>query len=276
MKNFVDWKWLEENKDREDLILIDARADLIDPLEGINAYNEGHIEGAQFVSLEEVMTGEIDRHGGRHPLPDIDKFTADMKKLGMGNDSTVIIYDDGNIAMAARLLWLLRYFGKKNLYILQGGIKKWIDNGGELTSEIPDIKESDSLDLSINEEMKIDMKYVKSIIDKENKVIVDARSNERYIGKVEPLDRIPGHIPSSLNYPWTELVKDGEILSLDELEDKFKDLKDKEEIVIHCGSGITGIVNLLLMEEIGLKAKLYPGGYSDWISYQDNDVIKEV
>lgn len=275
MKNFVDYKWLIENKDSENLLILDARAGLTDPLEGINAYNKGHIVGAQFVSLEDVMTGEVSTHGGRHPLPDINKFTEDMKSLGMRNNSKVIIYDDGNIAMAGRLFWLLRYFRKEDVFILKGGIEEWKDNGGETTTEIPNIKKSDSLELEINEDMKIDMEYVKSIINQNNKAIVDSRAYERYIGKVEPLDRIAGHIPNSLNYPWTDLVKDGEILSKDKLEEKFKELKDKDEIIVHCGSGITGIVNLLFMEEIGLKPKLYPGGYSDWISYEDNEVINE-
>lgn len=273
MKNFVDYKWLMENMENKKLIILDARAGLTDPLEGINDYNKDHIKGAQFVSLEEVMTGEIDTHGGRHPIPDLDQFTKDMKELGMEDDSTVIIYDDGNLAMAGRLWWLLKYFNKDNVFILEGGIKKWKDNGGITTKEISEVEKSNSLSLSINKDMKIDMEYVKDRIDKDNTAIVDARAYERYIGKVEPMDKIPGHIPNALNYPWMDLVENGEIPNMDELREKFKDLEDKEEIIVHCGSGITGTVNLLLMEEIGLNPKLYPGGYSDWISYDENEII---
>lgn len=86
------------------------------------------------------------------------------------------------------------------------------------------------------------------------------------------MDRIPGHIPNALNYPWMDLIKDGEIISLDEAKQHFKDLKDYEEIIVYCGSGITATVNILLMEEIGLNPKHYAGGYSDWVSYEDNEV----
>src|SRR5699024_2972695 len=161
---------------------------------------------------------------------------------------------------------------KEDVFILEGGIKGWKDNNGQITTKIPKVEKSDSLNLKINKDMKIDMEHVKDIIDDDNSVIVDARSYERYIGEVEPMDKIPGHIPNAVNYPWTDLVKDGEILSIDKLKDKFKDLQDKDEVIVHCGSGITGIVNLLLMEEIGLRPKLYPGGYSDWISYDDNEI----
>lgn len=274
MKNFVDYKWLKNNMDNEDLILLDARAGLTDPEEGINAYKKEHIQGAQFVSLEEVMTGELSRHGGRHPLPDIKSFTEDMKELGMEDDSIVVIYDDGRLAMAGRLWWLLRYFNKDRVFILEGGFKKWKEKSGATSKDLPQVDKSSSLNLSINKDMEINMDYVRDRIDREDTAIVDARAYERYSGKVEPMDKIPGHIPSAVNQPWMDLVKDGEIPSKEELKERFKDLEDKDEIIVHCGSGITGTVNLLLMEEVGLNPKLYPGGYSDWISYEENEIVK--
>lgn len=275
MKNFVDYKWLKDNLDNEKLLVFDARAGLSNVLEGINAYNQGHIKNAQFVSLEEVMTGKKSTHGGRHPLPHIDKFTEDMKKFGMEDDSIVVIYDDGNLAMAGRLWWILKYFGKKDIFVLEGGIKKWIDMGESITTEIPKINRSKTLSLKKNDGIKVDMDYVKNSIFRDNTAIIDARAHERYTGKTEPLDRIAGHIPSALNYPWTELVKDGQIKSINKLKETFSDLEKYDEIIVHCGSGITATVNILLMEEIGLSPKLYPGGYSDWVSYEDNEVVKE-
>lgn len=275
MKNFVDYKWLKDNLDNEKLLVFDARAGLSNVLEGINAYNQGHIKNAQFVSLEEVMTGKKSTHGGRHPLPHIDKFTEDMKKNGMEDDSIVVIYDDGNLAMAGRLWWILKYFGKKDIFVLEGGIKKWIDMGESITTEIPKINRSKTLSLKKNDGIKVDMDYVKNSIFRDNTAIIDARAHERYTGKTEHLDRIAGHIPSALNYPWTELVKDGQIKSINKLKETFSDLEKYDEIIVHCGSGITATVNILLMEEIGLSPKLYPGGYSDWVSYEDNEVVKE-
>lgn len=110
------------------------------------------------------------------------------------------------------------------------------------------------------------MEYVKDAIKVENVAIVDARAHERYTGQVEPLDIKAGHIPSALNYPWTDLVKDGEVLYIDELEKKFEVLKKYYEVIVYCGSGVTATKPYLLMEEIGMEPKMNPGSFSDWIS----------
>jgi len=274
MKNIVSQEWLINNLSRENLILLDVRGDLKDPSSGFNDYKESHIRGAQYVSLEETMSGKLSTHGGRHPLPNLEKFVTDMKSLGINDHSIVVIYDDGSLAISGRLWWMLKYIGKSDVFILEGGFKHWLDNNLEVTSELVHATPSNSLTLNINHLMKVDMDYVTSAINSDVIAIVDARAYERYSGEIEPLDRIAGHIPSALNYPWTELVKDGEIMDIKDIENYFKPLRDFEEIIVHCGSGITGTVNILFMEELGFKPKLYLGGYSDWVSYEDNVVIE--
>lgn len=276
MKNIVSQEWLINNLKREELIILDVRAELDDTDYGLREYQKGHIRGAQYVSVEDTLTGIVEVHGGRHPLPDMEKFIEDMKKLGIHDDSTVVIYDDGDLAMAGRLWWMLRYSGKHKVYILEGGINAWVDNGLEITTKIPEIKESDSLTLRLDYSMEADINYVKSAINSDNIAIIDSRATERFRGEVEPIDKIPGHIPNAINYPWMNLVSDGKIKSKEELEEYFKDLKKYDEIIVHCGSGITGTVNYIFMEEINLKPKLYVGGYSDWISYDDNKVVSEL
>lgn len=273
MKNIISQEWLKDNISKEDLIILDTRAELNEPDYGLNEYNKGHIKGAQFVSMEEVMTGELKEHGGRHPLPDMDEFIENMKSLGIEDNSTVVIYDDGDLAMAGRLWWILKYSGKNKVYVLKGGIKSWVENDLELTTEIPKVKKSNSLTLNLTPSMEVDMDYVKKVIIDKDIAIIDSRAYERYIGKIEIVDKVAGHIPSALNYPWTNLVEDG-IKPKEELEEYFKPLKDYKEVIVHCGSGITGTVNLMFMEEVGLKPKFYVGGYSDWISYEDNEIVE--
>lgn len=275
MKNIVSREWLINNMSNENLVILDVRGELGEPEYGLKEYEKGHINGAQFVSVEEVLTGKIEKHGGRHPLPEMKEFVEDMKKIGVSNASIVVIYDDGDLAMAGRLWWMLKYIGKENVYVLEGGIKAWINNNLEVTKEVLQPKESKDLSLNINHEIEVHMNYVKDNLHKDNIVIIDSRAYERYIGEVEPLDRIPGHIPSALNYPWMNLVKDGKVMSKDESVKYFENLQQYDEIIVHCGSGITGTVNIMFMEEIGLKPKLYLGGYSDWISYDDNIVIQK-
>lgn len=274
LKNFVRAKWLVDNIDKDNIVVLDASAGLNDPLEGINSYRDSHIKGAHFVSLEEVSTGKIGEFGGRHPLPDLEKFLEEMRKLGVNNDSKIIIYDDGNIAMAGRLWWLLKYIGKEDVYILIGGKEAYKEAGGDLTKDLPGAEEEGDLSLKINKDIKVDMEEVKERIGDKDTAIVDVRAHERYIGEVEPLDSVAGHIKGALNYPWTEFLQDKDIRDMESIEDKLKDLKDYKEIIVHCGSGITGTVAVLMLDEIGVDAKLYAGGYSDWVSYKDNEVFQ--
>lgn len=273
MKNIVSKEWLLDNISRKDLIILDTRAGLTDPEQGIRDYKEGHIKGAQFVSLNEVMSGKVKEHGGRNPLPDMEVFIEDMSKLGMKDSSTVVIYDYGDLDMAGRLWWLLKYAGKDKVFLLEGGIGEWQDNGLELTTEVVEHKASNSLSLNIDKSMVSDIEDVKKASNLDDVAIVDSRSYKRYSGQEEPLDKIAGHIPAAINFPWTDIVVDGKIKDIKGLKEHFKSLEDYDEIIVHCGSGITGTVNVLLMEEIGLQSKLYPGGYSDWVSYPENPVI---
>lgn len=274
MKNIISQEWLLENMSNDDLIILDARAGLTDPEAGIKAYEEGHIKGAQFVSMEEVMSGELTEHGGRNPLPELDKFVDDMKNFGVSDSSTVVVYDDGDLAMAAgRVWWLLKYIGKKDVFLLEGGINKWKAKGLELTKEVEKPKVSQSLSLNIDKSIFADIEDVKRVIEDESATIVDCRSFARYSGKEEPYDRIAGHIPTAINFPSSQLIVDGGIMDLEKLKEHFKDLKEYDEIIVHCGSGISATVNFILLDEIGIKAKLFPGSYSEWVSYLDNPVI---
>lgn len=275
MKNFVTQTWLLENSSNDELILLDARAELSDASAGFTQYKEGHIKNAHFVSMENTMTGEVAHHGGRHPLPDMEVFIDEMKKLGISDSSTIVIYDDGNLSMAGRLWWLLRYAGKNNVFLLEGGMKHWLENKLETTTNAPEPKQSTSLSLNLDKTMIADVTDVKKATASKDTAIVDSRAYERYAGQVEPLDKLPGHIPNALNYPWIDLVDEGNIIDNEEISEKFKPLQNYDEIIVHCGSGITGTVNVLFMEEAGLKPRLYPGGYSDWVSYDENEVIKD-
>ena len=125
MKNIVSSNCLKANINNENLIVIDVRASLKD-------YGKGHIKGAQYVSLEDIAAGKLSTHGGRTPLPDLNEFIENMKNLGISDNNQVLIYDDGNLSRAGRLWWVLKYIGKKDIFILEGGIDKWIDSGGEI------------------------------------------------------------------------------------------------------------------------------------------------
>ena len=278
MNNLVSAKWLKENMNNENIVIIDCRFDLMDKEYGKKSYERGHIKGAKRVDIETELSGTVKLHGGRHPLPSIEKLKNTFEKLGISNDSIVISYDEGDLAGASRLWWILKYLGHEKVYVLDGGLEDFKELGGEISTEI---KKSNKvkLDINVQENMKIDMEYVKERIDDENTVIVDSREYKRYIGEFEPVDKKAGHIPGAVNYFWMDILeKDGDKLYLkskDELRKQFAELIDFDEVIVYCGSGITACPNSLALSEIGIKHKLYTGSFSDWISYDENIVETE-
>ena len=273
MKNFKTIDWLKENLNREDLIIFDVRHALGHDDYGINAYNKDHIPNAIFISLEETLTGEVRQHGGRHPLPHMEEFAEKMNQLGVDDEAIVLVYDQGNLSMAGRLWWMLKYIGLKEVYVLLGGYDEWESNNYPVNDHKPNISKGKRLSLNIQKDLIAYIKDAKETIAKDNQVLVDSRTCERYKGQVEPIDKIPGHIPGAINLPWTDLANYE--FDQEKLREYFKGLENYDKLMVHCGSGITASVNIMFMEEVGLSPVLYLGGYSDWISYPENEIIRE-
>lgn len=275
MINFISSNWLMKNIDNKKTLIFDVRYELGNEDYGLEEYKKGHIPGAIYIPMEEILTGEVKKHGGRHPLPKLDDFANNMNNYGVDDSKTIVVYDDGELAMAGRLWWMLKYIGKKEVFILRGGISRWKEKGYRLSVEETKISKGDKLSLNINDNMVADIQDVRKAIDDKEAVIVDSRTSDRYMGEVEPIDKIPGHIPTAVNYPWKELVENFSDLDLEKIETHYRELKDFKKTIIHCGSGITGTVNIMFMNEIGLQPVLYIGGYSDWVSYDENIIINE-
>ena len=275
MKNFVTTDWLKDNLKSENLVIFDVRYELGNEDYGQEEYDKGHIEGAVFVPMEDILTGEVKAHGGRHPLPDLNDFASNMERLGVDDGKTVVVYDDGELAMAGRLWWMLKYIGKTEVFILKGGIKEWKEKGYGVSIDRVKPVRGKVLTTSIDAEMIADVEDVRKAIARDDQVIVDSRTPDRYRGEIEPIDRIPGHIPSAVNYPWTELVEELGDIDHERLAAHYSGLGGYDRILVHCGSGITGTVNIMFMDEVGIEPVLYLGGYSDWISYEENEIVRE-
>lgn len=275
MKNIVSVNWLKEHMQDEELVIIDCRFSLQDPEYGENAYKEGHIPGAMCISLDKHLAGRTGEHGGRHPLPNMIDFVKLMEDFGVSNNSNVLIYDDGDLAAPSRLWWMLKYIGLDKVYILEGGLKAWIASGGEVTSEKYRSSAKGQIKVNLREEMKCSMEYVKGNLNNNDTAIIDSRARERYLGLVEPMDKKAGHIPGAKNYDWTGNFEENKVLSVEELQKRFREIKNYEEVIVHCGSGVTGCTNVLILEEIGIPSKLYVGSWSDWCSYDENPIATE-
>lgn len=276
MKNLVSLEWLEKSMHNNSVAIFDVRYKLGNSIYGGEEYSKGHIPGAIFIAMEEMLTGPVEEHGGRNPLPDMETFRKSINDLGVDDDIDVVVYDDGEVGNAGRLWFMLRYLGKENVYILDGGIKEWIAKGNELDTRATKTIKRGLLSANYVSKMVADVEDIRRAIGNDKMAIIDSRPAERYKGEIEPTDRVPGHIPTSLNYPWKELVEIEVAWTKESLLEYYNDLIECEEIYVHCGSGISGTVNMVFLEEAGLKPKLYTGGYSDWVSYLENEVKKEV
>lgn len=272
MSNFVTSEWLAEHLNDNDLLIVDCRADLYDKEYGKRVYEKGHIRNAFFLDVKKDLADEPKEHGGRSPLPELHVLKEKLESIGMTNSKIVIAYDETELAGAERLWWMLKYLGHEKVYVLNGGIKAWINDGYELTSEVP-VPNKGMFKINLDPSIITDILEVKNKMGKEGFIIVDSRAPERYRGEIEPIDRKAGHIPGAKNYFWKNALNEkGQFKSKEELKDIYKSLGKYDEIVLQCGSGIDGCGNFIAMDEIGFKPKLYVGSWSDWVSYNDNPV----
>ena len=275
MNNLVSAKWLKDNINDKNIVIVDCRFNLMDKEYGKKSYEKGHIKGAKRVDIETELSSIVKKHGGRHPLPSVRELKNTFENIGISNDSVVISYDEGDLAGASRLWWILKYLGHKEVYILDGGINDFKEIGGELTCEVKKVKKG-NFKINLQENMKVDMKYVKDRINNKKVALVDCRENARYKGEVEPVDKKAGHIPSALNYFWMDILdKNNDLLNIkskESLKNHFKDLNNYEEVIIYCGSGITASPVSLALNVIEIPYKFYTGSISDWISYDENQV----
>lgn len=271
----IDPAHLRANLDHHDWVVFDCRHDLAaganpaDPRGGFRRYREGHIPGAHFVPFERALVGEKTGRNGRHPLPEAIEFAAFLNAHGVTPDTQIVAYDDAGGAFAARLWWLARWIGLTNVALLNGGLTKWTAEGGPLTLEPPRTRFRGRVVARPAQGMVRCAADVQAGTVARRCLVIDARSPERYRGDVEPIDRVAGHIPTAVNrWYQTNFNPDLTLRPAAELRREFSAVMGgwrPEQVVHHCGSGITACVNLLAMEYAGLGgSKLYAGSWSEW------------
>lgn len=223
----------------------------------------------------------MQKNGGRHPLPSLEKFEEVLHRLGIKQNSHVIVYDDKNASIAgARFWWMLRAAGIEKAQILNGGIQKAKEKGLFLNSKIVEPKSVEKLSLKEWKLPKVDINFIAQHSEKPDYIVIDVREKDRYDGKTEPIDDVAGHIPGAINIPFKEnLNEDGTFKSPEALHEKYAEiLRDipSDKISIHCGSGVTACHTLLALDYAGFKIpNLYVGSWSEW-SRNDKPVAKNI
>ncbi|MCA1784229.1 MAG: sulfurtransferase [Intrasporangiaceae bacterium] len=243
-------------------VLVDLRWSLDGSL-GRRDYLERHLPGAVYLDLDTVAAGPPTAAGGRHPLPDPAAFAASLGELGIGQDDPVVAYDQGPGVIAARLVWMLRAIGQPAA-VLEGGLAGWSGpvEAGQVT-RTPVVRAvcdwpADRL---------ADADLTARVAARPDGVVLDARDAVRFSGEREPIDPRPGHIPGAVNLPVTDnLDAAGRLLVRAALSERYASTGalEADEVVAYCGSGVAACHGLLVLEELGVHGRLFPGSWSAW------------
>ena len=253
---------------RDSILLLDARQEAA-------SYEAGHLPGAIHVDLNRHLSTACDpghdpARGGRHPLPPVDRFAAQVGTWGIGPDTEVVAYDaSGGSNAAARLWWMLRALGHERVRVLDGGLQAALGAGMILTVENAAIEPASPYPADRWHLPQMDADGVEALRHDPSRKLLDVRSAERWRGESEPFDPVAGHIPGSLNLAWNDnLTPDGRFKPPQVLRTQYEALLGglpPDRLTVHCGSGVTACHALLALEVAGLTgAALYVGSWSEW------------
>jgi len=272
----VSTKWLQENLKNPDIRLFDGSWHMpgSGPDSGRDAkaeFDKRHIPGARFFDIDEISDHRSELP---HTVPTIEKFMSRMRAMGVGDGHLVVAYDSAGLFSAARVWWLCRLMGMKNVAVLDGGLPKWLAENRPVSDEAPLIRDR-HMSVDFQSQMLVDVTQIATASKLGDRIIVDARAPERFRGDVpEPRPGLrSGHIPGARNVFFQSLLaEDGTLKPPAEIRMVFEragvDLS--KPILTTCGSGVTAAVLILALESIGkTDHALYDGSWSEWGMYDD-------
>src|SRR3989338_10311433 len=265
INDLVTADWLNQHLHDREIRIVDTRWVLQEPGQGRRQYEQGHIPGAIHLDIDTDLSAK--EGPGRHPLPSRFNFQKLMTAIGVDRDTQVVAYDGGKGFPAARLWWLLRFYGHETVSVLDGGWEAWLRGGFPVQTDVP-THPTASFSARPRRKCVVDKKAVDSLRDETKTLLIDARAPERFRGEVEPIDAKPGHIPGAENFPFAQALdpQTGLFRSPESLREAFKGIgaAPDKTIICYCGSGVTACTNILALRLAGFEAPLYEGSWSDW------------
>ena len=259
-------------------VIVDVRHDLGAPdTWGEAQYRRAHSPGARFVHVDRDLSAHKTGMNGRHPLPSGEAAAALFGRLGIDARKQVVAYDQGPGTYAARMWWMLRSLGHEAVAVLDGGFAVWEREGRAVTTDVPAVATASFV--ARPAVPAVNVAAVVANLSSPSMLLVDARGRERFRGDVEPIDKVAGHIPGSINRPYTEnMAADGHFKPPEELRADFAALigdRAPSAVVHTCGSGVTACHNLLAMEHAGIRGtRLSAGSWSEWSADSKRPIAK--
>jgi thiosulfate/3-mercaptopyruvate sulfurtransferase len=279
MNPLVAPSWLASRLQDSNTVILDATlppVGISPPVDTRARYVAKHIPGAVFFDIEEFSDHSTSLP---HMLPTPEAFSRSMSALGVGEDATIVVYEQEGVFSAPRAWWMLRTFGAQEVYVLDGGLQAWID-AGHPTHSGQVLRAEARFHATLDHDAVKDFPKIQRMIA-EHAQILDARSAGRFNGTTpEPRSGvISGHMPGAISVPFTELVEEGHLKAAEKLRELFlsKGVDVRQPITTTCGSGVTAAVLALGLEIIGAKnVSLYDGSWAEYAQHPEAVVEKSI
>jgi len=266
MSELVSTNWVYKNLNNRRLVILDCSWHMSqEKRNSKKEYETMHIKNAYFFDIDKISDIKTNLP---HMLPSQSKFEKKVRSFGINKNSLIAAYDVKGIFSSPRVWWMFKYFGHNNIFVLNGGLKKWLKEKKPVTNKKTYFKKGNFIS-QLSKELLVTKNEVLESINRKNSLTFDARNKDRFNGKVkEPRKGLrSGHILSSKNIFWGNLInRKGTIVSKKKINKLFNRFPIKnKKIITSCGSGITAcILSLSLLHGPKIQTSVYDGSWAEW------------